>query len=280
MLRHRVVSLTLTFGLLWCPGAAMAQQIDSLAALRELALALLTLGSSADHVLRIGQPGVSLPPEALEPGARVIGSLDQPSFSRTVLVVAGTPDEVRSRLESRLVIEGWRRPVFQARHGGFTPEPFESSHLCKGNTSLRPIISARLGNESLVVLHYSTSRQDECGAGPQVSYQRQDRNPMPSLYPPFGIRMQLTGMGGFEDQFMSSASLDTRRAVEDVLSHFASQLRAAGWKEGEKSKAGSFLTQQWQYADSAGTNWSGLFVVSAPPSVVRRDLLFTVSKAQ
>jgi hypothetical protein len=280
MLRHRAVSLILTLGLLWRPGAAMAQQIDSLAALKELALALLAVGSSADHVLRIGQPGVSLPPEALEPGARVIGSLDQPWFGRTVLVVAGTPDEARSRLESRLLAEGWKRPVFQARHGGFTPEPFESSQLCKEHTSLRPVISARLGNESLVVLYYGTNRQDECGAGPQVSYQRQDRNPMPSLYPPLGIRMQLTGMGGFENQFVSSASLDTRRAVEDVLSHFASQLRAAGWQEGEKAKTGSFLTQQWQYADSTGTNWSGLFVVSAPPSVVRRDLLFTVSKAQ
>jgi hypothetical protein len=279
MLRHRAVSLILTLGLLWRPGAVMAQQMDSLAALKELALALLAEGRS-DHVLRIGQPGAALPPEALEPGARVIGSLDQPSFSRTVLVVAGTPDEVRSRLESRLLARGWKRPVFQARHGGFTPEPFGSTQLCRGNASLRPLISARLGNESLVVIFYGTSLHDECGAGPQVSYQGQDQNPMPSLYAPFGIQMQLTGMGGFENQFMSAASLDTRRAIEDVLSHFAAQLRAAGWKEGEMSKAGSFLTQHWQYADSTGTNWSGLFVVSAPPSVVRRDLLFTVSKAQ
>lgn len=285
MLRHRAVSLILTLGLLWRPGVAMAQQIDSLAALKELATVLLT-GGTTDPGLRIGHAGATLPPEVVEPGAMVLGSLEQGSVTRTVLVVQGTPDVVQRRLEDRLMAAGWVRPVLPIRYAkGFAPEPLASSQLCKGDGSLRANATTRSGSESLVVLNFIRGRGTECDAARRyaaaVPPEPYERNPMPPLYPPYGIRMEMTGGGGSGgDSWHSSASLETRRAPEDLLAHYAGQLRSAGWTEGEKSKTGAFIAQVWQYTDSAATKWSGLFIIAAPPEVVRRDLVFTIGRAQ
>lgn len=285
MLRYRAVPLVLSAGLLWGPGTAMAQQIDSLAALKELAAVLLT-GGTGDAVLRIGHAGAALPPEVIEPGAKVLGSLEEGSVTRTVLVVPGTPDVTQRRLEDRLMAAGWVRPVFPIRYAkGFAPEPLASSQLCKGDGSLRANATTRSGGESLVVLYFIRGRGTECDAARRyaaaVHPESYERNPMPPLYPPYGVRMEVTGGGGSGgDSWHSSASLETRRAPEDLLAHYAGQLRSAGWSEGERSKTGSFIAQVWQYTDSTATKWSGLFIIAAPPEVVRRDLVFTIGKAQ
>lgn len=283
MLRHRVVFLILTLGM--GPATAMAQQIDSLAVLKELATVLLT-GGTSDAGLRIGLAGAALPPEVVEPGAMVLGSLEQGSVTHTVLVVQGTPDVVQRRLEDRLTAAGWVRPIFPIRYArGFAPGPLASSQMCKGEGSLSANATTRSGSESLVVVNFIRGRGTECDAARRyaaaVPPDPHERNPMPPLYPPYGIRMDMTGGGGSGgDSWHSSASLETRRAPEDLLAHYAGQLRSAGWSEGEKSKTGSFIAQVWQYTDSTATKWSGLFIIAAPPEVVRRDLVFTIGKAQ
>jgi hypothetical protein len=257
-----------------------AQQPDSLAALRELAV-LVATGGSLDAVLRLGRPGPGMPPEILDSTARVIGSLAEGSGSRTFIVVPGFPDSVRAAFEKRLLAAGWEQNPNQMSQTGFMAPRGVIEQFCKGNESIMPMIQPRVGRESLVMIHHYTGFNTPCDQLGAVRNYQMSMGPMPRLYPAPG--MALMG-GGTQPRFpghgaSSLAIISTRRPLEDIRSHFGPQLERAGWTAGEKVDSPTILAQTWRLTDSTGAFWSGLLLIHAIAEN-QRELLFSITRTE
>ena len=226
-MRFRHLSLLPLLSSLLFPNPLLSQQADSVALLRELAVILAT-GGSLDAVLRLGQAPASLPPEAIDPTARILGSLDQGSSSRTVFLVTAFPDSVRSGLEARLQKAGWVQPDNPFSRAGFVnPQMSLSDHLCRKDEMLMPMIMTREARQSLVVLLHTKGNGGECS--PTARYLHTfDPRPMPRLFPAFDMPIEGGGAQQSMTGWYSTATLTTHRPINEIMSHYAGQLERAG----------------------------------------------------
>jgi hypothetical protein len=84
---------------------------------------------------------------------------------------------------------------------------------------------------------------------------------MPNLYPPSGVLLQPRGGGGGGGSWHTDAMTTMDRPVSELESHFADQLREAGWKRLDGRADEVVAWSSWQLPGKG--KWRGLLLVLA-----------------
>jgi hypothetical protein len=186
---------------------------------------------------------------------------------------AETPEAVLSLIGERLKASGWTMPTASnTMPGGFVPSGPGfglGATYCKGedgptlNVSIEPVQEPV--TLTAVSLTYIAHQPDgysytACNQPPMVGMNPTMR--LPTLRGPQGARQSGGGASSGGDRSSTYASFITSATVTALLDHFGAQLKAAGWKEGEKGGNGPVAWSRWTTkADDKGKTQSGLLFV-------------------
>ncbi|HEU0015647.1 MAG TPA: hypothetical protein VFQ45_18365 [Longimicrobium sp.] len=265
--------LLIAAGLLTCAPTARAQD-DMIP--RELVEALLPwfgIESDPRPELLVGRAPESFPAEALPAGARVLGATVGLRYTVVVAQAGDAPAAVQSSVASRLQAAGWRPEAPDGpfgRGGGFVSAqaPRETPLFCgPDNRYVSLTVAAREGGGSDVRVMYSADRRfSPCGRRREAGHSQLHSLVIPSLVAPPGC----TTRGGSssstaEGSHAVFARITTEMRGGELLSHYAEQLRQAGWTLTQRAEAGGLATQVVQARDSEGNAWTGVLSTLALP---------------
>lgn len=221
----------------------------------ELVAALLgSTGSDQLPELRVGGLVSGIPADVVPRGARVLGSLSsrpvmtgEPRGSSTVIMIVGSfPEDAVAQYTSHLDRTGWTQPPGFGQRGGFAAtRTSRPTSFCRD--SLFVIVSATLrpsgGAHLRLQFSPTTPQYSPCDIERRYPGGRpaDDEIQLPLLLPPPGARSIGSGesMGGNMSSGgdgsatrASHTTLDAPLTPSEILAHYASQLKAAGWTPG------------------------------------------------
>jgi hypothetical protein len=85
---------------------------------------------------------------------------------------------------------------------------------------------------------------------------------IPELTAPAGVKLTPGGTGSSNDRIESTARLDTAYTAEQLLVHYARQLRAAGWTVSPSSaRSEGIAIRQLAAKDKKGEQWRGVLMI-------------------
>lgn len=85
---------------------------------------------------------------------------------------------------------------------------------------------------------------------------------VPALTAPAGVRLTPGGSGFSNEHFETTARLDTSYTAEQLLAHYARQLRAGGWTVAPSSARGDGIAiRQLATRDARGEQWHGVLMI-------------------
>ena len=101
---------------------------------------------------------------------------------------------------------------------------------------------------------------------------------MPNLHPPSGVRLQPRGGGGGGGSWHPDAVTTTDTPVAELESHFAAQLREAGWKRLNGRADEVVAWSSWQLPGKG--KWRGLLLVLAAFGQSHRVLALRIESSE
>ena len=261
---------------------------------RDLVVALLTFGSGAGGSdLKVGKVPDDTPPEFVLPGAEVLGSMTQYENLVVVLGVRETPDSAVGVMQTRLLASGWTRPPMPSRQPalrGFVAADVAVGFgmgdmpnvLCRGDESVTLSSMYRSSGGSLLKVafnrgaRYSLCRQRE---GAMVHRSPLDEAPIPVLRAPPGSMMTSgNGTSASSDQVTMSTRLSTRLSPGDVIAHYDTQMRAAGWAPIGNGALEFLAARTYRKTDDKAQSWSAVLYSIKSPNARDQDVALTLSR--
>jgi hypothetical protein len=188
----------------------------------------------------------------------------RPTVLEVVTDLAGDPEEVISRYEQDLATAGWRAfERFGGMGGGFVPEGIGFGRSFRrgdqGPVLMLAITTPEGGTADLrlrvdweIVRHLPEMQRHGRPEGAER---------MPALRPPAGMPLRGGGGGGGGGSWHSEASVETDKAVAELVLHFDQQLEKAGWKRVAGSADDVVGWSSWKLPGSG--DWRGLLLVLA-----------------
>lgn len=262
----------------------------------ELALALTATwpGSEGASEIVIGGLPDAFPSDLAPPaGGRVLGGAtfrrdEGPFGGASVAIIASAlaPDAARDATTSRLERAGWEHPRRHEDRGGFvaTMRPYPSL-FCRGDRMLMAAATPRAGGGSLLRLRLQTTDR---GAGRSPCEPEDERRsalrafddvPMPALYPPEGSSGNFSSeSSGGSSSRTSATRLRTSLSPAQLVSHYAAQLREAGWSLRAPVADELAAVQTGLLTDEEGRTWHGALVALSLPGGREVDLSFRVMR--
>jgi len=242
-------------------------------AVRELLERVTGGGQAGPDVMLGGAPADLL--KTLPAGSRVIGTVTYPGLpgrgSSSTTVYLDSPLLPSQVIESFAKTLGptWKQadepfsPV--AAQGGFQPGTSTSAAIFYRMTppqTLR-VATQRVENVTQVSLNQQGGEDAErfisyLAAPPQ-------RPPgivaLPKLRAPEGSTVNLTGSGNGEDSVTQTARIETKLSRQAVLTHYAAQLRQAGWTLTNQANAPTASSTIWTYKQG-GRDRVGILIIA------------------
>ena len=258
---------------------------------RDLVVALLSFGQPGNVDIRVGKVPEDVPPELIPPGAQLLGSMTQFETVVIVLAVPEAPDSAIGTMASRLLAGGWVRPPAQPRppmQRGFVSADFASSgpdgapsYLCRGDSTVNLMSIYRMAGGSLLRVNYSRSsrnpicrqRQDERAFRPPY-----DDAPIPTLRAPVGSMMSGSGMSSANEGFTMHARLSTRQKPAELVAHFDTQMKAAGWTALSDGAVEFMAARRYEKKDERGRTWYGTLYAIAGPQAMQHDVALHLAR--
>ncbi|CAN5811852.1 hypothetical protein BH23GEM8_BH23GEM8_09220 [soil metagenome] len=219
---------------------------------------------------------------ALPPGARVLGSVIYPRSSRTVVAFPSPATAAIAAMELRLLSSGWTRLTVERQSGFAGGGMGNSAVFCRGDAERIQIAPGRLAGPDRVmtVLHSTDARFSPC-EGRTGTLGSRTSNPIPSLTPPPGARVEGGGSGSGGDRADARATIWTEESASDLVAHYAAQLVEHGWRAGAESSAADHAVRTWTLSDEAGEEWHGiLLATTASGDPERRELLLRLIRTE
>lgn len=262
---------------------------------RELVQALVSFsgGVGGGTDIRVGQAPDDIPPELVPPGAQIIGSMTQ--FGNTVLVlgVRDTPDSALGAMEAHLLAGGWTRPPAPPgrRMGGFVSADFSGSSfgmpnfLCHGDrvVNLSSMYRTSGGGGSLLKIAYNQGeRASMCTNRSDMQALRSpfDDAPIPTLRAPAGSMMRSDGRGMSSSG--SGVTVSTRLATPlkpgEVVAHYDSQMRAAGWSQVLEGAVEFLAARTYRKSDERNRVWTAVLYAMSVPDGSDKDIALHLSR--
>lgn len=247
---------------------------------RDLVVALLSFGQPGNVDIRVAQVPEDVPPELVPPGSQLLGSMSQFENVVVVLGVSEPPDSAVSAMASRLLSSGWARPPASSRlpmRGGFVAADFANSgpdgvpgFLCRGEAMVNLMGMYRMSGGSLLRVTYNrNARSSGCREQPNERAFRSpyDDAPVPTLRAPAGAMMtDGTGMSSSSSGGMTMhARLSARLEPAELVAHYDSQMKAAGWTPLADGAVEFLAARRYQKVDDRKRTWFGtLYAIMTP----------------
>ena len=245
--------------------------------LRELAGRLLTHPSPEGPTtaeLFLAELPLDAPAELIMPGdLDLVGSLARRRDGQLAgmeVILEGTKavSDFLVAYERELGSRGWRRfEPFHHQPGGFEAGGYLGpAAILVNETAVSALfIGARQvdGGRIDVGLRYDCENAanmmaNMSGPGPP----RPERDMLPELRPPPGVRLQPQGSHGGGGSWTSEARAQTEMPVPDMEAHFAKQLAAAGWRRIGGTADETTGWSSWEVPKPG--NWLGFLLVLSP----------------
>jgi len=212
----------------------------------------------------IGELPDPLPVKVPVPDAsHIIGSLVRGNETIEIVLDVDLPaSEVVQFYKAKLTAGGWYRPPSDLPMAGFTGHPgVEMATLCHGPLGpMLHIAAAPVGERaSDVRVYLHLGERPQCGQEPSP---RLPPSVIPALISPEGAWKSGGGGSRGNDQQSSSAILDTRMGLSEVMEHYDQQLERAGWEKLDTIHGRLTASSSWSFQDNDANDWAGLFIVS------------------
>lgn len=207
---------------------------------------------------------VPLPSTVTVVGSALHSRRGRPTLLEVVTNLADDPEQVISRYEQDLATAGWQAfERFGGMTGGFVPEVIGVGRSFRrgdeGPVLMLAITTPGGGTADLrlrldweIVRHLPEMQRHGRPEGAER---------MPALRPPAGMPLRGGGGGGGGGSWHSEASVETHKAVAELLSHFDQQLEKASWKRVAGSADDVIGWSSWHLPGSG--HWRGLLLVMA-----------------
>lgn len=260
---------------------------------RDLVLALISYGAgtAGGADLRVGTVPNDIPPEFVPPGAEVLGSMTQFDNVIIVLGVREAPDSAIGTMESHLLGAGWSRPPAHAPRqiprgfvavdltGGMGGNP---NYICRGDEMVNLTSMYRSSGGSILKLSFNRgARFSACRQREETPYRSPyDDAPIPTLRAPAGA--MTTGGSGMSssgsNQFALSTQLSTRLKPGEVVAHYDTQMRAAGWTQVGDGSLDFLSARTYQKKDEKGRTWSATLYSIKALDALEQDVGLRLSR--
>lgn len=184
---------------------------------------------------------------------------------RSLTIVLDVPlalVEVRAFYDRVLVAEGWEALNVGpgAPRGGFVHSTFVNFKLYTHPTGWTLNLQTTPADDDLTDTHISVNKEEHPGVRAR-RFSRDIISIFPSLLPPEGATQQSQGGGGGSNSVYTGAILELPKAqpISDLGTHYAQQLKQAGWTllESEQTKRTAWST--WRFYEQDGEEWLGAF---------------------
>ena len=166
-----------------------------------------------------------------------------------------------------LLSHGWRRwerPRWQP--GGFDAgSGMGPTAIFVNDAAVSALwIDAREGEDGRteVGLRYDRENAADMVNMPRPGPEPPDRDVLPELRPPRGVKLQSQGSHGGGGSWTSEARAQTEMPVPDMEAHFAKQLIAAGWRRIGGTADETVAWSSWEVPKPG--NWQGFLLVLSP----------------
>jgi hypothetical protein len=194
----------------------------------------------------------------------IVGGMTESRDMIIVLKSALPPNQVLTAYDKHLTTSGWGPPPPRpdAERGGFMSSPYESawgSLYCADSAAVSVSSSPAPNGGTYLKVRYSRGRElNFCS--PQRVARMVAELKFPVLLPPHGMTQHGTGGGSSGDNISTSAQLMGALGPPDIVSHYAKQLEAAGWKTGTVASSGMTSLASAEARDLEGTLWRGALI--------------------
>lgn len=180
-----------------------------------------------------------------------------------VAVFADSTGSPLARFQDRLEGAGWTRPTL-ARGEGFMSSGTAGSFYCRDSMRVSPVMIR--GGAAPHLLHvrlYKAGSERSCGGDPMPPRPREATVlTIPTLTPPAGASMQGSGSGsGMTGVNTGGVVTDATRGGAALATHFAAQLKAAGWTVATPIADGRVAAVALDARDSTAAPWHGVLLI-------------------
>ncbi|HEX6053291.1 MAG TPA: hypothetical protein VFZ21_28680 [Gemmatimonadaceae bacterium] len=260
---------------------------------RDLVVALLSFGQPGNVDIRVGKVPEDIPPEFIPPGADLIGSMSQFENVVVVLGVSEPPDSAVGVMATRLVSSGWTKPPSIAARmpmrAGFVSADFAGagtdglpSYLCRGEAMVNLSAMYRMSGGSLLKVNYSrSSRNPVCREqqGERAFRSPYDDAPIPTLRAPAGTMMTGgSGMSSSSDGVSMHARVSGRLKPVDLVAHYDTQMKAAGWTPLADGAVEFLAARRYQKLDDRKRTWFGTLYAIVTPQANEHEVALHLTR--
>ena len=239
---------------------------------------VLSRGGRAPEVLVGRLPEAIARQLTLPEDSRVIGSLVHGAFSVSAIADPGSPAAAQARWVARLLEAGWTRFERPSR-GGFESGPEMGLQFCRGDSASVSLGISRnpRGGSYVHVTQPRARRHSICAtrSGPDPWMRG---SPIPPLEPPPGSVHIGSGAGGGSDEWDARARIESDLPVDELVAHYAAQLRAHGWEPLGRTSGPGVATALFRVRDPEGATWHAVLVGSTPSADADRFVFLRLTR--
>jgi len=238
---------------------AQSTQADSL---RNLVETLLTdfMFAEGKPTLRLASLPSNMPELRLPPGTRVVGSLEYPKMSMSLLRSDNSADLVR-QVRASLESNGWSYKAPETTAGFSLDGASISARLCADSAF---IIVGPSRDQHVFVLHSTDPMtRGNCREPPARDADGRPRSPLPRLNPPAGAGSVGWGSTGGGDSWSYRNRLNSDLPLSQISDHYVKEISLAGGETGASNAMASAITVPLTLKDTQGVMWRGMMVVIA-----------------
>lgn len=208
--------------------------------------------------IRIGALATRIPPLPLTTEEEVLGSVEYPTFSLSLLRTRRA-SELIARAREHLQQQGWRL-VARDVPTGFSMTPARTSALLCSDSSFLSIGSDGQG-QATIAEGSGTMLMSQCVEPPLRDPDGRPLSPLPSLDAPAGAKSFGTGSSGGGDSWQYSTRLIAELSPKEILDHYVWELIQVGGTFGEASVTPQAAVVPFRIPDSQGVLWRGTMTV-------------------
>ena len=212
----------------------------------------------------------------------ILGGVSTTDAGTAILETWLHPQTVRTFFRESLTVAGWQAPEVWVPFPGFA---FEASgfHRLLPNVFCQPedgteiLLQALLGPDDLTTVRlslYPSGELSACRVDRETyeTYSIPNRDfwaniPVPNLQTPPETTVVRGDGGSGGNHISATVYLQTRLTAEALASHYAEQMRQAGWTQRTATQSDGSSVSLWRIETDAGTVWQGLlsFIARSEP---------------
>jgi len=222
--------------------------------------------AEGERKIQIGSLPDDLPLDLpLPDGAQVVASVQEPSaFTQVILDASQTPAEVEAFYAQSMVDLGWQPAPEHQPGGGFVSSWDQGLRFCIDERDAYLEVRALEMTDELTDVRLTLQAPVEFSPCQEQDIGNMDAGSslIPPLESPQGVQISGSGAGSSsEGSAYNTADLQTSLSIDELLSHFNTQMELAGWELVDQGTSEVVAWSAWKLVDDQGDEWGGNLIV-------------------